>query len=175
MKKRIALLLALLMMVSLSATAFAAGVQTGTMTITAEIPEASFTMHIPADMTLEYGNTEKQEVGEVYVTDVTGFAAVTVQFPYTDLINTSDPTDTIPLVLYEYYESEGQDHSYELRKDGITTSSSLPIVYNTFSPEQSLPEGRYATVMLDALVSDWSGATVGATYQAQVTFQFEGR
>ena len=184
MKKLTALLLVLVLICSLSVTAFAAGEQSGTTTITAEVPEASYTIHIPADMELEYGNTEKQEIGKVYVTDAIGFKKIIVALPYTDLINTSDSEDTIPLVIYDYYEYDinelpefietMEDEEFEILKNGShKLHNGYTMVYNTslvgISPEF---ETAYATQLVYAKVSDWSGATPGATYKAVITFNF---
>ncbi len=175
MKKLIALMLGLVMMFTLSAVAFAAGEQTGSMTLTVVVPKATYTIHIPSDVKLEYGNTEKQEIGEVYVTEVEGFDQVTVKTPYTDLINTDDPTDTIPLVLYGHYK--GSVLVNEMRKeDGRTTDFASLFTYHASSAgTHQFDANGYISVVLDALVSDWSGATGGATYQAVVTFEFVGK
>jgi hypothetical protein len=144
------------------------------MTLTVVVPKATYTIHIPSNATLEYGNTEKQEIGEVYVTGVRGFDKVTVKTPYTDLINTSDPTDTIPLVLYGRYKVSGS--VYEMQKDGLTTDFTSHYMYNASrAGAYGYDDNGCTTVIYDALVSDWSGATGGATYQAVVTFEFEGK
>ena len=72
MKKILSLVLVIVMMMSMTVTAFAAGEQSGTSKVNAVVPEPvpEYTIHIPADMTLEYGNGERQLVGEVSVTDV---------------------------------------------------------------------------------------------------------
>ena len=68
MKKFLTFVLALVMVCSLSVTAFA---ETGTTTITAVVPEEKpFTYYffIPADTTIEYGNTKMQKLdGKVQV------------------------------------------------------------------------------------------------------------
>ena len=56
MKKILSLVLVVAMMMSMTVTAFAAvGDQSGTSTLTAVVPEPEYTIHIPANMTLEYG------------------------------------------------------------------------------------------------------------------------
>ena len=61
MKKFMSLVLALVMVCSLSVTAFAAD----TTTLTATIPNStgpSYSVEIPADTVLAYGNTEMQNI-----------------------------------------------------------------------------------------------------------------
>lgn len=62
MKKILSLVLVVVMMMSMTVTAFAAGEQSGTSTVTAVVPKPvpEYTIHFPADMTLEYGNGEHQ-------------------------------------------------------------------------------------------------------------------
>lgn len=172
MKKFLSFVLVLVMVCSLSVTAFAAGEQSDTITLTANIPNAaepSYTIHIPADMTLEYGNTGKQTIGNVYVTDVTGCDEVSVDMPYTDLVNTSDSTDTVPLTLYS-----GEK---ELKKSGTSVdgNGSTSLYDKESAGLYQYDVNGYATASCSAIVSDWSGATAGATYQAVVTFDFWAR
>ena len=161
MKKIVALLLALVMLTGLTVTALAAGEKSGTTKLTAKVPGPDYTIHIPADMELEYGNTDKQEIGSVYVTDVENCTWVAVRAPYTDLKNTSDETDTLSLILYRVTSSDADevDKTY-----GKFVLGGVPTCYNN---------GNYGTLKYAAEVSDWSGATAGATYQAVVTFNFE--
>ena len=99
MKKMIALMLSLVLVLGMSAAVYADEEPTASMTLTAEIPAPTYTIHIPADYTLEYGNTEKQEIGAVYVTDVKDCNRIVVKGSCTALVNTADPADKISLVL----------------------------------------------------------------------------
>ena len=76
MKKILSLVLVVVMLMSMTVTAFAAGEQSGTSKVNAVVPEPvpEYTIHIPADMTLEYGNTDYQAIGKVYVSDVKNVA-----------------------------------------------------------------------------------------------------
>ncbi len=168
MKKLLTFILALVMVMSLSVTAFAEGEQSGTTTLTAEIPNAaapSYTIQIPANTTLEYGNTDKQFIGRVSVKDVTNVETdglVAFTSPYTDLINTEDPGDTIALVLYG---KVGDPFDLIDKTTGLWYGAS-PGVY-------AAKYDQYYSYQMWAEVTDWSGATPGATYQAVITFQFK--
>ena len=133
------------------------------------IDQAEMLVIDEADMTLEYGNTGEQTIGNVYVTDVTGCDVVSVDIPYTDLVNTSDSTDTVPLTLY----SGGK----ELKKIGTTVDGgfSTPLYNKDLAGLYQYDVNGYVTVSCSAIVSDWSGATAGATYQAVLTFDFWAR
>ena len=174
MKKFLSFVLVLVMVCSLSVTAFAEGEQSGTTTLTANIPNAaepSYTIHIPADMTLEYGNTGKQLIGNVYVTDVANYDTVNVGAPYTDLVNTSDSTDIIPLTLY----SDSGDGFDEIEPGGSTVEFGLvaATAYDRdYAGEYGFDANGYYTTPFYVDVSDWSGATPGATYKAVITFEF---
>ena len=167
MKKLIALMLCLVLALSMSTPIFADGIQSGNTILTVTVPEPSYTMHIPADTTLVYGNTEKQEIGDVYVTDavnVDGF--IVVQSPYTDLKNSSNTEDTIALSL--------STDNFEITQAGRTNpGNGLVSIYNkTQAGQNQFDENGYARYAFYAKVNDWSGATAGATYQATITWNF---
>ena len=163
MKKILSLVLVIVMMMSMTVTAFAAeGEQSGTSTVTAVVPEAvpEYTIHIPADVTLEYGNGERQLVGEVSVTDVKNLAedgsdGIVVYMDATALESTAG--DVIPAV-FEYIFDDDNSYS-DITKKG-------PYVYNgLYSPAY-----LYATVT----AADWEAAKPG-TYTATITYSFQLR
>lgn len=168
MKKFLSFVLVLVMVCSLSVTAFAEG---GTTTLTVDVPNAaepSYTLHIPANTTLTYGSTEKQKIsGDLYVENVQNASRVYFLAPFTDLINTSDSSDSIALNLYVE-----QDHDGDLSNTVNQTTGKVEGVtwglYDIDWPESS---GKYAIETFYAQVTDWSGATPGATYQSVITFQ----
>ena len=167
MKKFLTLVLVLAMVCSLSVTAFA---ETGTTTLTAKIPNAaepSFTLHIPANTTLTYGSTEKQKIsGDLYVENVQNASRVYFLAPFTDLINTSDSSDSIALNLYVEQDHDGYLSSTVNQTTGKVDDSTWEL-YDIDWPESL---GKYAIETFYAQITDWSGATPGATYQAVITF-----
>ena len=167
MKKFLSFVLVLVMVMSLSVTAFA---ETGTTTLTAEIPNAaepSYTLHIPANTTLTYGSTEKQKIsGDLYVENVQNASRVYFLAPFTDLINTSDSSDSIALNLYVE-----QDHDGDLSNTvNQTTGKVEGVTWGLYDIDWG-GSNKYAIETFYAQVTDWSGATPGATYQAVITFQ----
>ena len=164
MKKILSLVLVVVMMMSMTVTAFAAvGDQSGTSTVTAVVPEAvpEYTIHIPADMELAYGNGERQLVGKVFVTDVKNLADgedIEVSIWATPLKSTEG--NEIPAV-FEY--SRGLfDEEYR------NIDSYIPIVYKE-------TEDEYITAYLYATVTEeaWNAAKPG-TYTSTITYNFRG-
>ena len=71
MKKFIAIVLAVLTVLSFSTVAFAEG---NTTTLTTTVPDATYTLNIPADQQITFGATST-DIGTVTVTNSSGFAA----------------------------------------------------------------------------------------------------
>ena len=169
MKKLTALLLTPVLICSLSVTAFAAGGQTGTTTITAEVPEASYTIHLPADMELEYGKTDVQVIGDVYVSDVVGVkTSLWVKSSAGKLMN--DNGDIIPVHWY-YAHEELPIHDVTLKAyyDDLTLDDNGVMYGGPNSPSS----GREYFYRFGCLIeeSDWNAAAPG-TYNATMTFYF---
>lgn len=150
MKKLISMMLGLVLILSLSTTAFAAGEQTGSTTITAEVPEPTYTIVIPADMTLEYGNTEAQKIGDFCVSNIVGITDryVMCHISVTDL---TSAVGTIPVK----YTVDGREVD-ELFEDFAVYDYTLP---------------GYVNRHLYATVTYWDSAAPG-TYTATITFNF---
>ena len=158
MKKILSLVLVAVMLMSMTVTAFAAGEQSGTSTVTAVVPDATYTIHIPADMTLEYGNGARQLVGEVSVTDAQNLpdrALISVIMQATPLKSTEG--NVIPAV-FEYGRYGKED--YKKIDEGS------PFVYS---------EDEYMTAYLYAQVTEaaWKAAKPG-TYTSTITYNFRG-
>lgn len=157
MKKIAALLLALVMLTSLTVTALAAGEKTGTTTLTATVPGADYTIHVPANMTLEYGNTSEQEIGEAYVTDVTGVTgAVECKVNASALKNGSN-------YIAVTYHFLGQS---EVTKT-VTGESEYLFDMHVY---EALSTTQYVSIVCKAKVDDWTAEP--GTYTATMTFNF---
>jgi len=159
MKKILSLVLVAVMLMSMTVTAFATGTQSGTSTVTAVVPDPTYTIHIPADVTLKYGNGERQLVGEVSVTDVQNFAdgaLIMVTMEATPLKSTEG--NVIPAV-FEY----GRDF-----EDGYKDiTKSVPTVYKE-TKDEYLSAYLYARVTEE----DWEAAKPG-TYTSTITYLFD--
>ena len=155
MKKLIALMLGLVMIFSLSTTAFAAGEQSGTTTLTAEVPEASYTIHIPADATLTYGDTSVKTLGDVYVSDVVNVNGTIHVISYATALKNG--SNYIPVSYYMHDETAKQTFNGESEEFAGWT------VYDEYG---DIIEN---TVLVS--VDDWSGAVPG-TYTSTITWNF---
>ena len=159
MKKILSLVLVVVMLMSMTVTAFAASEQSGTTTLTVEVPEPvpEYTIHIPANMTLEYGNTDYQAIGKVYASDVKNVAEgsrVRYTVTHTSLVKGED---TIPLLVWYLYDYTG-DYN---------------MVYNTtkFAACDDTANHNPREFEYFARVEDW-GNPVPGTYTATVTWNF---
>lgn len=96
MRKALAFLLAILLMVPLATAASAAS----TTTLTTTVPEASYTLNIPADQEIPFGATSTY-IGKVTVTESSGFAAgknLNISVAYAPFAS-EDVATTIPFDL----------------------------------------------------------------------------
>ena len=158
MKKILSLVLVIVMMMSMTVTAFAADEQSGTSTVTAvvPVPPAEYTIHIPADMTLEYGNGERQLVGEVSVTDVKNVPDgkdISARMEATPLKSTEG--NVIPAV-FEWRTKYGSEY--------YNIPTYAPVLYT---------DDAYINTYLYAQVTeeDWEAAKPG-TYTSTITYNF---
>ena len=162
MKKILSLVLVVVMMMSMTVTAFAAGEQSGTTTVTAVVPEPvpEYTIHIPADMTLEYGNGGYQKVGEVYVSGAKNIKEeneIVVDISATELVNTTDASKKIPV---NYYTNDTDAIGPYISINSSTQSVYAVGFYVKF--------GLWAEVTAEA----WNAAKPG-TYTSTITYNFE--
>lgn len=152
MKKLIAMILGLVLILSMSTTAFAAGDQTGSTTITAEVPEPTYTIVIPADMTLEFNNTEKQTIGYFTVSDTASIPegkSIMCEVVVQDL---KCGTNTIPVTYFV---------------DGLEISGS----YSDYLLHSSIPGIVRSRLDAQVAAASWASAEPG-TYTATITFNF---
>ena len=156
MKKLLTLVLALAMVCSLSVTVFAEGEQSGSTTITVAVPEkapCTYTIHIPADATIEYGNTDVKYLGTAYATDI------------------QNKPDGVPL-SFKVYITQLEDG----KGNTIPTVFYFKDVSSTDQPWNFGDECWYNAALADehsfsVQVPSWDDAVPG-TYNAAMTFVF---
>ena len=159
MKKILSLVLVIVMMLSMTVTAFAAGEQSGTTTLTVEVPvpAVEYTIHIPANMTLEYGNTDYQAIGKAYASDVKNLAEgsrVRYNVTWTNLVKGED---TIPL-LVRFADGDTGNYYTIVNGTGFAACDD--------TANHNPREFEFA-----ACVTNWDNPVPG-TYTATVTWNF---
>ena len=180
MKKLFALLLAVVMVMTMATM-----VSAETTTLTTEVPAAKYTMNIPADQKIEFGETAT-EIGFVTITDATNFAVgknVKVTIEYTPFA-CEDVSTTIPFTLTAFDDAYTQYTTNELaiasgdsvvfkgKSDGTVEKETFIKSYTTSnSPPQTFQ--FYAdNCEVNVKSADWGKALAGA-YTATITFTSE--
>lgn len=172
MKKLLSLLLALVLMLSLSVTAFAnaevGNVYGGTTELYTIVPEASYTLVIPSVVEIPYRATDYL-VAEPYVTDVENFEPndrVHLETNWTDLVYGDN---VIPMEIVMNFYDGG-----ELEYDHVDPKTHTQTCYVHNDPKW--PDGAridykleyYSVISADA----WNDAVPGQ-YSATLTFESE--
>ena len=179
MKKVLALAIALASACTLSATALAAD----TTTLTTTVPDATYTLNIPADQDLSFGATSTN-IGNITVTDSSGFAKgkdleVTATYePFT-----CDSVETvIPYKLFLYYG--GAEYTDSVKRELPSGDSFIFRGTSAGSVEEkvwlkqvpNLSNGYWQIYMenflLEATSEDWGMALAG-DYSSTITFTSE--
>lgn len=160
MRKFIALLLVLALMVSVAPAVFAS-----TTTLTTTIPEATYTFSIPADQQIPFGST-KSVIGRVAVTESSGFAVgknlkVTITY---DAFSSETVETTIPYDL----------HFASVYSEGAVTNvpSGGCIYFYGQSSGEALNTANYGDAYITMNSRDW-GQAIGGEYTSTITFTAE--
>ncbi len=166
MEKTIVLLLAIMLVISMAVTVFAVESQNGTTTLTANVPDAAYTIQIPADMELTFGISEPQEIGTLTVSDCSHFRngeAIYCLIEFTDL----KFSDFVIPVKYTYVIPERDNIEGELE-----ATSESDRIYMLYKKDDS-GNSEYFSMILYANVSesDWEKAGYGQ-YTATMNFEF---
>ena len=177
MKKATSLILALILMLSLSVTAFA----DGTTTLTTEVPSSSYTLSIPANQTISFAN-KSTTIGNVTATNTTGFGvgkdlSVSVQY---DAFSCLGVSTTIPYKLRGYsgaWNKEavgnldiltGDTIIFKGQSDGTVKEKATITFEYAGSPKTDSLDGIYVIISS----GDWGKALAG-TYTSTITFTSE--
>lgn len=170
MKKLIAIALAALTVLSFSTVAFAAD----TTTLTTTVPDATYTLNIPADQQITYGETST-DIGTITVTNSSGFATgknLKVTLTY-DKFKSAEVSTTIP-----YYIATYNDENYENEKQSghsvIFKGTSWGECYKNYEadcgPYSAVDDNKILQVKIDS--TDW-GKALGGEYSSTITFTAE--
>lgn len=127
MRKLLSIALSLLLMCSLSTVAFAAN----TTTLTTTVPDATYTLNIPADQEIPFGKTQA-DIGNISVTDSAGFAEgkdLQVTLTY-DAFKADSVSTTIPYVVYK-----------------VATEGGVNTVGNPWQEEREIPVNSGETLI----------------------------
>lgn len=114
MKKLFAILLAVAMIASMATVVSAAETTTKSTTLTTSVPAASYTLNIPEDQAITYGET-KAYIGNVTITNGTNFAVgknVEVTVVNSGVFEAENVSTTIPFEVFcSQYKSADESSS----------------------------------------------------------------
>ncbi len=178
MKKLIAILMVVAILTSMSVSVSAA-----TTTLSTTVPEATYTMNIPADQEIPFGSTSTN-IGTVTITDSEGFAVgknVYVKVEYNGLFQADGVSSTIPYAMEARGSSEEGGNSVTYSDNVLTTGylsflgTDSGSVNTWFFAEREDTVGRMQDCLYDqrllCLISstDW-GKALGGEYSTTITF-----
>ena len=179
MKKAIALLLAVMLVVSMAPAAFAS-----TTTLTTNVPDATYTFEIPANTPIDY-NALDTSIGYVHVTESAGFAVgknLQITIEYGPFVNTANSESTIPYRLYadntdiltdnkRVTDHDGGSWSRLLKSgDSIIIKGTNEGTVRRWADNANTSAGNYIGdlgVLINS--SDW-GKALGGDYTSTITF-----
>ena len=166
MKKIVSIILVLATALSMGTMAFA----DGTTTLTTTVPDAAYTLNIPANQTVEF-NTTKHSLTVPTVTDASGFAVgknILVTMTTTEFASENVNT-TIPFKLMAKLSSipDALELSYICFK-----GESSGQVSEAKSDRSDDTWFTVSEMFLSFAVSDW-GKALGGDYTATITFTSE--
>lgn len=175
MKKLLAFLLAVAMLASMATMTFAAETTTTkSTTLTTTVPAATYTLNIPEDQTIPYGQTIT-EIGQLSISDGAGFGQgknVEVTVTHSDFVSEAVST-TIPFQI-DLYSSRALDST-----DSMAVPSGTAL---TFAGKRDGTVAQYCTngnssdwgdiTKITVASADWGKALAGE-YTATITFAAE--
>lgn len=175
MRKIVSLALAVMMVFSMTIMASAAN----TTTLTTTVPDAEYTLSIPADQEITFGATSTN-IGVPSVSGASGFADgknIKLVIKTTDF-SASGVSTTIPITLHGKFRSSSASAGFEDYECDITPDISLYFwgLDTGTVEEKPTPADKNGHEMKSLLVNiksaDW-GKALGGAYTATVTFSAE--
>lgn len=173
MKKTLALLLALVLMVATAPAAFATSETSNSTKLTTTVPEAKYTLTIPTDTVIPYNATDTS-LGYVTVTDASGFAVgknlqVTLEY---SAFTAENVDTTIPYTIkYSVAHNIGDTEKASSHTEDVYMS---PMIFRgkadgTVNRLASITGGYVGELGVRILSSDWGKALAG-NYTSTITF-----
>ena len=175
MKKIISLILVLVTALSMHTMAFAES----TTTLTTTVPDATYTLNVPANQKIDFGKTEVN-IGNVTVSDSNGFAVgknLKVAITYDAFTSTSVNT-TIPFEIKNYYfYSMSTNADFNRYKTILSGDAIVFPGQATGKVTETAPYPENTTHKMEAMYvvtksEDW-GKALGGDYTATITFNTE--
>lgn len=175
MRKILCLVLAVVMVSSMTIMASAAN----TTTLTTTVPDAEYTLNIPADQTINFGATSTS-IGIPSVSNASGFADgknIKLTITSTDF-TAPDTSTTIPITLHGKFRNSSASVGFEDFECDITEN--VPLYFwglsNGTVEEAAATADHNGHEMRSLFVNikseDW-GKALGGTYTATITFSAE--
>jgi len=179
MKKLLAFLLALTLLLSMGVTAFADTYQEGidntqsrTQTITVNAPALTWTLEIPANLEIEFGNTDLIEMGNLKISDVSwttlpasNFIFVTMGYSE-HLTNTANDSAIAYDLMCRYHTQTPQSHGQEM----ISSFTDPALDENPPATYHSSTEYRWADMYIQISEDRWQVAIPGENYTGTITY-----
>lgn len=168
MKKILSIMLSLTLLLSMSVTAFAENVTSGSQTVSVNVPTPcyDYTLHIPADCEIKYNVTDLQSIGTVTVTSdywgniTTDYWGVLVYVQYGDFLS-NDKGDSKIFCGIGTYDGNGNFNP----EDGDGSGWAIG-----YKEDGAGVDGRGKLYME---VPNWSNAQPGESYSVTITYTSE--
>ena len=171
MKKLFAILLAVMLFASMATVASAAS----TTTLTTTVPAASYTLNVPAECVIPFGETWF-EIDEPTVTNASGFAVgknlkVIVNY---DAFTCANTTTTIPITLTAHYETEYASTTGTAANEEMASGDALIFKGNSMGTVWAPSNGNknLTSLIVKSNSADWGKALAGE-YTSTITYTTE--
>lgn len=173
MKKLFAIIMAVVMIASVSTVAFATE---STTTLTTTVPAATYTLNIPANQEIPFGTTEA-DIGNITVTDSSGFAVgknleVTITY---DAFGADGISTKIPYnikLIGDVISAEMDDEINIVSGDKIRFLGRSSGVVSNCPVSSTNVEYLTASLIFKASSADWGKALAGE-YFSNIVFTAE--
>lgn len=179
MKKLLAFLLALTLLLSVGVTAFADTYEEGidntqsrTQTITVNAPALTWTLEIPANLEIEFGNTDLIKMGNLKISDVSWTTLPASNFIFVNMSYARELTNAKKNSAI-FFDLRCQYHTQTPHTQGKEMLSSFEHPGEDGSPPvtyHSNTEYRWADMYIQISEDSWQVAIPGENYTGTITY-----